>query len=118
MWTQDDIDALGWQRFDVTDPTAFSAIDDAYNDGDYDKAEALLTKWKKDNGVTKDDTPEAAEEDYGPNSGKKKRKAQHRAGRAQDYNDIKPDSSNVAFDSGTSDDSTAPIDRNYLHALV
>ena len=112
IWSQDEIDALGWERFDVTDPDAFSQIDDAYDDGDYDKAEALLTKWKKANGVTKDDTPEAAEDNYGPNAGKKKRKAQQRADRAQDYNDIKPDSSNVAFDAGTSDDSTAPLDRN------
>jgi hypothetical protein len=37
---------VSWQRFDVTDPEAFAAMDDAYQAGDYELAQSLIYEWK------------------------------------------------------------------------
>lgn len=104
---------LKWARFDVTDGDAFEAVSDAIEAGDYDKAQQLIDDWKEQQArtVEKDDeNPD--DEDSGPNATRKKRKLQSRAGREQDYDDIRSDSSSIAFDPGKADDNTAPIDRN------
>ena len=59
-WDEDAIKQLGWERFDVTDPDAFKAVDDAYAAGDYDEAEELIDKWQKSlTAATKDDAQQA-----------------------------------------------------------
>ena len=50
--------------------------------------------------------------DSSPNAAKKKRKLQGSAGREQEYGDIQPDSSSIAFDNSGVGDTGAPIDRS------
>ena len=110
-WTDDAIAQLGWDRFNVTDPEAFKAVDDAYAAGNYDEAEDLLDEWRKSHTVGKADAEPPGDEGFeGPNAGKKKRKLQSPAGREQDYDDIRSDSSSIAFDSGVMNDANSPID--------
>ena len=45
-WSDAEKDNLSWQRFEVTDPEAFAAMDDAYQDGDYELAQSLIYEWK------------------------------------------------------------------------
>ena len=104
-WTDDDVQQLGWDRFEVTDPENFAAVDEAFAAGDYDQAQALIDKWKADN-VQEEDEFE------GPNQPKKKRKLQTPAGQlAMDHDDIASDSSSIAFDHGMMNEMNAPIDR-------
>jgi hypothetical protein len=112
-WDQDKIDMLGWERFNVTDPIAFKAIDDAYNAGDYDTAQELLDQWNASNVKKDDKIPPADDQGFeGPNAPRKKRKPQAAAGKETDYQDIASDSSNQAFDNaGVSDEANAGIDR-------
>ena len=83
--------------------------------GDYDNAQQLIDDWKQDQTVEKaDDTTKPAEDQgfEGPNAPKKKRKDPDAdQGCEQDYDDIRSDSSSIAFDSGTMNDANAPIDR-------
>jgi hypothetical protein len=114
VWDEDAIKQLGWDRFEVTDQDVFKQVDDAYQAGDYDTAQQLIDDWKQDQTVEKaDDTAKPTEDQgfEGPNAPKKKRRDQTPAGREQDYDDIRSDSSSVAFDSGTMNDANAPIDR-------
>lgn len=104
-WNDDDVQQLGWDRFEVTDPHVFADIDAAFEEGDYDQAQEMIEAWKS-KAVAKEDITE------GPNVPKKKRRAQTPAGDAQDYDDIQQDSSNVSFDSGVSNDMNAPLDRD------
>jgi hypothetical protein len=46
----------------------------------------------------------------GPTQPKKKRRNQTPAGREQDYDEIHPDSSSIAFDSGVINDVDAPLE--------
>ena len=109
-WDDDAIQQLGWDRYGVTDPEAFKEVDDAYQAGDYDQAQALIDKWKDDNGVQKADPPDDQGFE-GPNAPKKKRKLQTPAGQlAMDHDDIASDSSSIAFESGVMNDMNAPID--------
>jgi hypothetical protein len=114
VWDEDAIKQLGWDRFDVTDQDVFKQVDDAYQAGDYDTAQQLIDAWKQDQTVEKaDDTIKPTEDQgfEGPNAPKKKRKDQTPAGREQDYDDIRSDSSSIAFDSGMMNDANAPFDR-------
>ena len=106
-WTVDDIEALKWGRFEVTDPADFQLIDDAFGNDDYDEAQHLLDAWK----AGKPLRTKKEEVDTGPYAGRKKRKLQTPAGRDQDYTDIKPDSSQAGFDVVTEVNAGAPIDR-------
>jgi hypothetical protein len=106
----DAIQQLGWDRFDVTDPEVFKDVDEAFEEGDYDKAQDLIDAWKAKNQAQKGDPPDDQGFE-GPYQPKKKRRDQSAAGREQDYDDIARDSSNVAFDSGVSNDERAPIAR-------
>jgi len=112
-WNDDAIEQLGWKRFDVTDPEAFAEIDQAYEDGDYDKAKQLLDVWKGMQVEKAEDAiPPSDDEGFeGPNAGKKKRKLQTPAAREEDYDDISRYSSSIAFDAQTMNDANAPIDR-------
>ena len=47
-WDADDIQALEWAKFDVTDPATFKDVSDAIDMGDYDTAQDLIDKWKSD----------------------------------------------------------------------
>ena len=103
-WDDAAVQQLGWDRFEVTDPEVFSDVDAAFEEGDYDQAQALIDHWKQKHPVEKEDEFE------GPNQPKKKRRNQAPAGRDQDYDDIHSDSSSVAFDSGVSNDANAPLE--------
>ena len=46
VWDPEDIEALGRERYDVTDPDVFQQVDDAYEAGDYDQAQELIDDWK------------------------------------------------------------------------
>jgi hypothetical protein len=46
QWSDAVKDKIGWERFDVTDPEAFAAVDDAFQAGDYDLAQRLIDEWK------------------------------------------------------------------------
>ena len=116
VWDEDAIKQLGWDRFEVTDQDVFKQVDDAYQAGDYDTAQQLIDDWKQDQTVEKadDDRPSRAEDQgfEGPNAPKKKRKdPTPTKGLEQDYDDIRSDSSSIAFDSGTMNDANAPLDR-------
>jgi SPP1 gp7 family putative phage head morphogenesis protein len=77
-WSDADKDKLSWQRFDVTDPEAFAAVDDAYQAGDYELAQSMIDEWKA-NQVEKgeDNVPPSDDEGFeGPNQPNKKRKLQ------------------------------------------
>ena len=103
-WDDGAIQQLGWDRFKVTDPEVFSDVDEAFEAGDYDQAQALIDDWKEKHPVEKED------EFDGPNQPKKKRHNQAPAGREQDYDDIQSDSSSIAFDAGVSNDANAPLE--------
>jgi hypothetical protein len=114
IWTENDIKQLGWDRFDVTDPDVFKEVDDAYQAGDYDAAQAMIDDWKNAQPVEKAEDATKPDEDQGfegPNAPKKKRQAQTPKGREQDYGDIRSDSSSIAFDSGVTNDANGPIDK-------
>ena len=102
-WDDGAIQQLGWDRFNVTDPEVFSDVDEAFEAGDYDHAQALIDDWKSKN-VEKEDQFD------GPNAPKKKRRNQTPAGRTMDHDDIRADSSSPAFDSGVSNDANAPLE--------
>ena len=100
-WTTSEVDRLKWERFDVTEPHAFAAVDAAFEAGDYDQAQQLIDDWKYCHGLVEKEDPEGFE---GPNAGKKKRKPQTPAGRETDYDDIKPDSCTITYDCGMIED--------------
>ena len=102
-WDDGAIQQLGWDRFNVTDPEVFSDVDEAFEAGDYDQAQALIDDWKIKN-VEKEDQFD------GPNAPKRKRRNQTPAGRTMDHDDIRADSSSIAFDSGVSNDANAPLE--------
>jgi hypothetical protein len=106
-WAPEDIDQLGWERFEVTDPKTLKEVNEAFEAGDYDTAQELIDKWK---GAQLQ--KEEIEDSEGPNAPREKRKPKQRAGLETDYDDIKPDSSSIAFDAGTQNDNLAPLDRN------
>jgi hypothetical protein len=57
-----------------------------------------------------DSIPPSDDEGFeGANAGKKKRKLQTPAAREQDYDDIRPDGSSIAFDVGVMNDANSPI---------
>ena len=117
-WTPEQIEALKWARFDVTDPDAFEAVDAAWEAKHYAEARKLIDDWTASH-FSKSDQPSALEPepvptdevDNSPNAGKKKRTLQSAAGREQEYGDIQPDSSSIAFDNSGVGDQGAPIDR-------
>ena len=92
-WDDGAIQQLGWDRFKVTDPEVFSDVDEAFEAGDYDQAQALIDDWKSKN-VEKEDQFD------GPNAPKRKRRNQTPAGRTMDHDDIRADSSSIAFELG------------------
>ena len=119
-WSIEDIQDLGWQRFKVKDPAAFAKVDKAYQAGLYNRAKEMIDQWIEENGSddeefvkTEDAIPPTGDDNgfEGPNAPRKKRKLQVPAGREQDYGDITPDSSAIAFESGMMNDVSAPIDR-------
>jgi hypothetical protein len=110
-WDDDAIEQLGWKRFDVTDPVAFAEIDQAYEDGDYDKAKQLLDDWTSKR-VEKAEHAIPPSDDQrfdGPNVGKKNREPLTSPGREQDYEDIRSDSSSIAFGARVINDANAPL---------
>jgi hypothetical protein len=107
-WSESEIDTLMWARFEITDPSMFKEADDAFTAGDYDKAQKIVDDFK-DKNVEKEDP---SDDDRSPNAPKKKGKRQSAAGQlSQDYDDIKPDSSNPISDIQNVNDDGAPIDR-------
>jgi hypothetical protein len=106
-WTPEDIEQLKWERFEVTDPKMLKEINAAIGSEDYDTAQELIDNWKGAH-LQKEDL----ENSDGPNAPREKRKPKQRAGLETDYDDIKPDSSSIAFDAGTQNDNLAPLDRS------
>ena len=105
-WSDDEVKQLGWDRFAVTDPEAFAAVDAAYEAGDYDEAQALVDKWKDENGVEKEDEFE------GPNAPKKKRRTRRRPARSPWTTTTSPRTRpRSPSNSGVMNDVNAPLDR-------
>jgi hypothetical protein len=54
-WSPDDVERLGWERYDVTDPVVFADVDDAFAAGEYGTAQSLIDDWKAEHDVEKAD---------------------------------------------------------------